>query len=454
MGVSNEGAGPIVIEAWVAISPGNVLPGHGDLQVNAAESFNRAHPHYQVRVRKVEAHVLPELVAEAVAQGNPPDIAEYYALSTQTALDTRAANGDPLFTGVQRAIAGRAKVLGEPVVIDDLLPTIREHYSLGGELVSMPSFASTCILYGNKAVLERAGIERMPATWEELSDACAAVTALPDGPPHGVSWPNYGWLFQMHIAGQGALLSNNGNGRAGRSTRVYLDSPEMLNYVRWWKQMHDRGYYLITEEFHFATIIDAFVRQQIAFAVSTTAAGGFVKDLEAAAGFEIVAGQLPRSSELRSPGGVPGGGSFFLAAGLPKDKEDGALAFLQHQLNPEHAVAAMSDPSCPMTSLPLTQAAYQRAMSDDWPEPFNGFRIGTEQFVAAKQTPAAAGAVLGNLNGINLAVTEAMEDVLLRGAEPVSRFRAANEEAQAVLDRHNAAALAYPPVTPDVLRAG
>ena len=47
-----------------------------------------------------------------------------------------------------------------------------------------------------------------------------------------------------------------------------------------------------------------------------------------------------------------------------------------------------------------------------------------------------------------------MEDVLLRGAEPASRFRAATEEAQAVLDRHNAAALAYPPVTPDVLRAG
>jgi sn-glycerol 3-phosphate transport system substrate-binding protein len=62
--------------------------------------------------------------------------------------------------------------------------------------------------------------------------------------------------------------------------------------------------------------------------------------------------------------------------------------------------------------------------------------------------------VVGNLNGINIAITQAMEDVLFRGAEPAARFRVATEEAQQVLDRHNAAALAYPPVTPDELRAG
>ncbi len=45
----------------------------------------------------------------------------------------------------------------------------------------------------------------------------------------------------------------------------------------------------------------------------------------------------------------------------------------------------------------------------------------------------------------------AMDDVLLRGADPASRFRAASEEAQVLLDRHNAAALVYPPVTPDAL---
>jgi sn-glycerol 3-phosphate transport system substrate-binding protein len=107
-----------------------------------------------------------------------------------------------------------------------------------------------------------------------------------------------------------------------------------------------------------------------------------------------------------------------------------------------------------MCSLPATQAAYQQAMADDWAEPYAGFYHATQQVTSAERTSAAAGPVLGNLNGIDIALTQAMEDVLLRGAEPASRFRMATEEAQAVLDRHNAAALADPPVTPDQLRAG
>jgi sn-glycerol 3-phosphate transport system substrate-binding protein len=258
----------------------------------------------------------------------------------------------------------------------------------------------------------------------------------------------------MEIAGQGGLLANNGNGRTGRSTRVFLDSPEMLNYVRWWKEMHDNGYYLPTEEFHYVTVMQAFLRQEIAFAVTTTAVAKFTCDAAAEAGIELVVGQLPRHNELSSPGGVLGGGAFFLAADLPQDKQDGALAYLQHQLNPHHAITRMHDHPNPMTSIPITQTAYQHAMNETWTEPFPGYRIAAQQVATAHQTPAAAGAALGNLLNINNAITEAMEDVLLNGAEPADRFRTANDQAQDALDRHNTAALNYPPTTPTELRAG
>lgn len=460
MSDSNATAEPIVIEAWITDSPKledseeNSLPSFGDPLVNAAESFNRAYPQYQVRIRKIEGHLLPEAVADAVVQGNPPDLAEFIWSSVQTALDMRARNGDPLFVPVQRAIGGRTEILRERVVIEDLVPTVRGYYSVGGELVSMPTGVSTNILFANKAMLERAGVGRMPATWQELTAACAAIARLPDGPPHGICWPNYGWLFDMEVAGQGGLLSSNGNGRSGRSTRVFLDSPEMLNYVRWWKDMHDSGYYYAAEELDYFTAMEAFARQEIAFVVTSSAIGLLMRDMAAEAGIKLMAGQLPRYNELRSPGGAVAGMSFFLAAGLAKEKEDGALAFLQHQLSPRHAVARMYDPSVLLTSLPVTLPAYQRAMADDWAEPFPGFRIAAEQVASAEHTPAAAGPVVGNLNGINTVITMAMADVLVRGAEPTERFGAAAEEAQALLDRHNAAALAYPPRTPDVLRAG
>ena len=450
---SIEPDAPIVIEAWLGDSPNfddsddQKLPGFGDPIVHAAESFNRAHPGYEVRIRKVDFRQLPRVVAEAVAAGNPPDLAEYVYTATQVALDTRTRTGEPLFVPVQRAIGDRTKILGEPVIVDELVPSVRDYWSRGGELVSVPTTVTSNVLFANKDILDRAGVERLPATWQEMEAACAAIAALPDGPAHGAAWPNYGWLFHTEVVGQGGLLSDNDNGRSGRATQVFLDSPEMLNYVRWWKRMHDRGYYYYTGEVNdFFGGMAAFGRQDVAFSVTSSAVGDVMAGMAAEAGFELLAGHLPRFSEQPYTGGPFGGQSFFLTAGLPKEKEDGALAFLQHQLNPRHAEVRMQN-----RSLPLTLAAYEQAVAEHWAEPFPGYRVGTDQVASPNRTPASAGPLLGDLNGINGVTIAAMEDVLIRGADPETRFRAANQEAQALLDRHNAAALACPPVTPDAL---
>lgn len=444
---------PTIIEVWlgdsakVEGSDDDMLSGVGNPIVSAAESFNRAHPEYQVRIRKIDYRELPRAVADAVARGNPPDLAEYVYTATQVALDTCARNGDPLFVPVQRAVGDRTKILGEPVVIDDLVPSVRDYWSRGGELVSVPTTVTSNVFFGNRTVLERAGVDRMPATWQELTAACAAIAELPDGPAHGVTWPNYGWLFHREVVGQGGLFSDSDNGRTGRSTRVFLDSPEMLNYVRWWQRMHDSGHYHYTGELNdYFGGMAAFARQEVAFAVTSSAVGKEMTDMATEAGFELMVGHLPRFGDQPYTGGPFGGQSFFLTAGLPKEKEDGALAFLQHQLNPQHAIERMQD-----RSLPLTSTAYEQATADHWAEPFPGFRVATAQVASPNRTPASAGPLLGNLNGINGVLIAAMEDVLLRGADPATRFRVATEEAQELLDRHNAAVFAYPPVTPDAL---
>lgn len=440
-------ADPTTIDVWLTDHP---IPDFNAPVRAAAETFCRAHPGYEIRIREINYRELPREVAEAVARGNPPDIAEYYFPATQVALDTRAADGAPLFVPLHQAIGDRTKILGEPVVVDDIVPAVRDYYSRGGELVSMPTMASTAILFANKDMLRRAGVERVPATWRELTDACAAVTALPDGPAHGVAWPNHGWFFQMELAAQGGLLSNSDNGRSGRSTRVFLDSPEMLSYARWWKDMHDRGYYRYTgEPRDFWGAMDAFAKQETAFVVTSSAVGPYLTDLATKAGFEIATGQMPRNEEAPYAGRSLGGQSMFLSASLPKEKEDAALAFTQHLLNPHHAVQRVY-----AGSLPVMQPAYDQIIAEDWADQEPGFRDAAEQVVSSDRTPAATGALLGDINGINEVLTSAMHDVLTSGTDPESRFRAATEEGQERLDRYNAACLAYPPVTPEALQAG
>jgi sn-glycerol 3-phosphate transport system substrate-binding protein len=438
---------PVTIDVWLA---GHPIPHFHDTVEEAAESFTRAHPGYEIRLREVGFRELPAEVARAAEEGSPPDLVEYYFTATQLALDTRAAGGGPLFTPLQDAIGDRTKILGEPVVIDDVVPAVRDYYSQGGRLVSMPTVVSTAVLFANQDMLTRAGVAQVPATWQELEAACVAVSRLPGAPAHGVAWPNHGWMFQMEVAAQGGLLGDHDNGRSGRAERVVLDSPEMLAYARWWQRMHADGHYLYTGTLRdWLAAMDAFQRQEVAFVVSSSAVGLMLSDMAAKAGFELTTGRLPHNGDRPRAGSLLGGQSMFLTAGLPKEKEDGALAFTQHLLSPHYAVRRGYT-----GSLPVTVHAQRQLAAEGWfdQHPYHG--VAAEQVAASNGTPAAAGAVIGDLNGIQDAITAAMHDVLTDGVDPATRFHTATQEAQARLDRYNASCLGNPPVTPEALEAG
>lgn len=447
MSGSAASTGPVTIDVWLA---GHPIPHFHDTAREAAESFSRAHPGYEIRLREVGFRELPGAVARAAAEGRPPDLAEYYFTATQLALDTRAGGGRPLFTPLQDAIGDRTKILGEPVVLDDVVPAVRDYYSQGGRLVSMPTVVSTAVLFANQDLLTRAGVDRMPATWQELEAACEAVSRLPGAPAHGVAWPNHGWMFQMEVAAQGGLLGDHDNGRSGRATRVALDSPEMLTYVRWWRRMHDRGHYLHTgTPRDWLAGMEAFRRQEVAFVVSSSAVGLMLSDMAAEAGFGLTTGHLPHNGDRPRAGSLLGGQSMFLTAGLPREKEDGALAFTQHLLNPHYALRRGYT-----GSLPVTAGAQRQLAAEGWFDRHPYFGVAVEQVAGSNGTPAAAGAMMGDLSGIQDAMTAAMHDVLTVRADPASRFLAATQEAQARLDRYNASCRGNPPSTPEALEAG
>jgi sn-glycerol 3-phosphate transport system substrate-binding protein len=437
-------ARPIVVDVWLSDHP---LPGFNDPVVAAAESFNQAHPEYEIRTRPVFFADLPREVVQAVEQGNPPDLVDYYFSATQLARDTRAADGGPLFTSVQQAIGGRTEILGEPVVVDDIVPAVRDFYSVGDDLMSLPILTTSVVMFGNQDLLGRAGVRRMPTTWAELETACAAVAALPDGPRAAASWPSHGWLMQIELAGMGGLLADQDNGRSGRATTVTLHSEEMLEYVRWCLRLRDSGRYLYTgEPADWLAGMEAFQRQEVALVAGSSAASLFFEHMAAEEGFELTSGPLPFNSGRPFSGRSLGGQSVFLTAGLPTEKEDGALAFLQHLLDPHNALARQRGGSGP-----VTVSAEKFAAEQGWYDEHPALRTAADQIASGDRSPAAIGAMVGDQTGISRVLMAAFHDVLAEGADPETRFRAATEEGQALLDAYNDACLADPPRTPDAL---
>ncbi|WP_207945363.1 extracellular solute-binding protein [Actinomadura sp. 7K534] len=433
---------PIDIHVWLAEHPFPNYYGETFLEPmrRVADAFTKAHPGYRVVLRGMDYREIAEAVADAVAQGEPPHLAEYYATAAQLALDTLTPEGQPYFTPIGPAIGDRAEILGEPVVVDAVEPVARDFFSHRGELLCLPVTVTTTVLLCNKTMLDAAGVP-VPRTWGELEAACEAVTALDTGPAHGVTWPNHGWLFQQAVALQGGVLTDRDNGHGGRAETVDLASAEVLAWAEWWRRLSDKGLYRRCEDWPDG--FGAFASQEVAFTLSSSKlTHDFVLAGEEA-GFEVCAAAMPHNEAVARAGNVISGHGLWLADGLDEARREGALAFSQFLVNARNA----AEWHRAVGFLPVTREARDLLEREGWFDRHPHQRVPGEALAASARTPATAGTLAGDFAGIQYAMTRAMDDVL-DGADPRERFARATAEAQRLLDAHNAACLPPDPRTP------
>lgn len=412
-----------------------------------AAEFERAHPEYQVTIRGCYYEDLPKQVSEEALAGRPPTVASYYSGASQQAIDTVTRDGRPLFTSIAGQVGDRTEILGEPVILDDIVDACRDFYTIGGELAAVPLTLSTMLLYTNTTMLHAAGIDAVPSTWDELSAACTAVGRLADGPANAVTWPVDGKLFQQAVAQQGGLFLDNDNGRLARATAVDLTSDAVLAYVEWWRRLAERGSYVYTGKFEdWLGNGMAFAEGRVAFRVDSSFAINFLTDADA----HVAVSMLPYNDRVAPAGNWIGGDALWLADGLDPVTRDGALAFIQY-LNSPHNAAAWHKAS---GSTPVTKGAVALLASEGWYAKHPVHRVATDQLDRTDRSPGASVPVFPGSYGIQTAIMAAMEDVLRHGAEPVARFTRAEAEAQKALDHYNATVLGTGPRDPEWLIVG
>ncbi|HST48812.1 extracellular solute-binding protein [Jatrophihabitans sp.] len=440
MGTAADRSGRVVVDVWMPSYP--ATPSFLAEVREIARAFEREHPDYRIELVECPYLSLPEKVNRAAQRGHRPAIVQYYFTSTQVARDMRTDTGEPLFTPVQRAIGGRTEILGHPVVIDDLLPAARAYYSIGDELLAIPPFVSTTLLYTNTSLLSECGVPEVPRTWAELTEACRKLAGRTGAVDPGVSWPNGGWIFQQAVAQQGAVLVAPDNGRTDRAKQVQLDSPAMLAFVHWWRQLYLDGFYYYSG----VRAVDAgageawvrnyqaFAEQRVAFVLSTSVEAERMVQAGRQGGFEVTASPMPYNDEVPYAGNVLGGDALWLGNGLDEATRDGALAFMQYLLTPEHAATRHKT----TRFSPVTRSSIELLEREGWFDANPHQRVALDQLDASDDSFAAAGALLGDFAGLHDVLTQAMDDVLICGADPDQRFAEASLKAQQQLDEYNA----------------
>ncbi|WP_326821768.1 extracellular solute-binding protein [Streptosporangium sp. NBC_01756] len=428
---ASTGSPPFVIDAVLSEYP---FPAFLEPVRKRAEEFEQAHPEYRVNIRGCYYEDLPAEVSRLALAGTPPTIASYYSGASQQAIDTVTRDGRPLFTPIAGQIAGRTEILGEPVILDDLIAACRGFYTSGGEIAAVPLTLSTMLLYTNTTMLRAAGVTAVPRTWAELTAACEAIARLDGGPEFAVTWPDDGKLFQHAVAQQGGLFLDNDNGRSARAGTVDLTSAEIMSYVHWWRQLNERGRYLYTGAFEdWIGTGKAFAEQRVAFKFGSSFEIAGMTEIARAGGFDVSVSSLPHNERITPVGNWIGGDALWLAGGLDPALRDGALAFIQYLNSPRNGAEWHKANG----STPATYGAVAVLEEEGWFAEQPRHRVATDQLEQTDGSPGSNGPVFPGSHGIQTAIMAAMEDVLLRGAEPLARFTRATAEAQKALDAYN-----------------
>ncbi len=416
---------PIEIRMWIAFTDFRL-----DWTKDRAAEFNALFPQYNVVVEGFQSYNTAfDATVLAAEQGNPPAITHFFEAATQEARDAVTPSGQPVFKSIAEAIAGRTEINGVPVLLNDVVSAAADYYTLDGEFTSMPWNTSTTVMFSNASMLEAAGIDSPPETWGELKAACEAILALPDGPPNCITWPNHSWFFEQSLAQQGALLANNGNGREARATEVFLNSQAAIDYVQFWADLNNEGYYVYTGlPRDWGGTQNAFESQQVAFLIFSSS-DATVIPANTAENFTTIVSRMPYNEKVGYHGNIIGGATLWLNNGLPPEVEEGALTFMNWFINPENAASWHQTTGY----IPITNSAAALLQNEGWFDSNPGAGVASEQLNLIPVT----GALIGNFVAIRDVFTDAVEKILINNADVTATLNEANAAANELLSEYN-----------------
>lgn len=355
---------------------------------------------------------------QAADDGDPPHLVQLFEIGTQLAIDSG------VFTAFED-VGGL-----DP---DRYVASILNYYTLDGVVQAIPFNASSPVLYGNETLLAQVGLE-MPATFADLTAACAAIDAA-GLTASCITFPLHGWLFEQWMAAQGALLADNGNGRDARATEVLLDGEPARRIGQFMADLADGDWYAYTgTPQDWAGSTATFLDQDSVFLITSSADIGRIESDAVTAGFDLTTGLLPIPDGVTRNGVVVGGAALWLTDGHPTEENELARDFVQFLTSAENMASWHK-----LTGyVPVVDAAATLLEDEGWFAANPNFAVAFDQFDTTTANDATAGAVLGSFQSLRTTVEEALEAIYDGTVTVDVALAQAKVEADADLAAYNA----------------
>jgi sn-glycerol 3-phosphate transport system substrate-binding protein len=382
------------ISWWHAMTGAN-----NEVVEKIAADFNKSQSSYVVK--PVFKGTYPETLNAGIAAfraGQAPDIIQVFDVGTGVMM---AAEG---------AVKPVAEVLtqaGKTFDKSQYLPGIVAYYSRpDGTMLSFPYNSSSPILYYNKDIFQKAGLdpENPPKTWNEVFEAARKIKDSGAAPCGYTST----WLTWIHLenfaAWNNVQYATNENGLASNEVELKFNSPV---YVQHFQKIAD-----LAKDGTFKYGGRTSEAKQIFLAgecgIFTESSGGLGDIIKSGLNYGI--GQLPYvEGQAGAPQNtIPGGASLWVFGGKSDETYKGIAEFFDYLSKTEvqeylHQTSGY---------LPVTMAAYEATRKSGFYEKNPGREVPITQMMGKAPTENSKGVRLVNMPQIRDIANEEFEKML------------------------------------------
>ena len=218
-GMSTVAFAAAEIQWWHAMGGIN-----GERVNKIATDFNATQSDYKV-VPVYKGNYTETMTAAVAAfrAKKQPHIVQVFEVGTATMMAAK---------GAVYPIEDVMKDAGEPFDKADYVPGVISYYQASdGKLLSMPFNSSTPVLWYNKDALDKAGVDKVPTTWDEMD--AAADKLLASGMKCGYSFGWQSWvMIENYSTWHNQPIGSKENGFAGTDTELTFNTDALKKRIQ------------------------------------------------------------------------------------------------------------------------------------------------------------------------------------------------------------------------------
>lgn len=340
--------------------------------VNAiVDQFNATHPDVELTAMFTGsyAETLTKFIA-SYKTGTAPNLVQVYEVGTQAMLGSGAIV--PVYK-----VPG---MVGETWDWAKYIIPIKNYYSKDGNLWSMPFNSSTAMLYYNKDLFSKAGLDpnKPPTTWKEVEEYGKKLRESGVTNVLSFGWP--GWIFEQMHTTHNQLFANNDNGRSGLATEVLFNGDFGTMVLENWTKLAKEGIFLYGGPEYSANT--AFKSGQLAMLLQSTSS---LAGIEKGSGFKVGTSFLPRYEGYPMGDSVIGGGSLWVRKGQSTKELKAVWEFLKYLGNTDVAIQWHKGTGY----FPTVNSAVKALLDEGWFSEDQNFLTAFLQILSGRRDTAA-----------------------------------------------------------------